>query len=137
MKTETYTHAVLIDPFNRFVSNIMIKAEPDGLVGCKAMYEIINCDLVNCVQLDRKVDCWVDDEGLYRIDQAYFKIDGRFLAGKAIILSNNQDGDSVKATVDAAEVSGHVEWVDSEKGSVVANDLLGEGFIVTEWDIPA
>lgn len=129
-----YSHAVLIDPFHRFVTDILLKTESDGSISCNTMYGIMDCQLVDVVQLSHLVDCWVDDEGLYRENQAYFKIDGRFLAGKAIILSSDLDGSSVEATVDATEVSQHVEWVDNEEGKVAASKLLIDGITITAWD---
>lgn len=93
--------AILIDPFAKSVSQIEIsKANVLG-----DLYAAMDCHLVDVVRYNN-LDVWVDDEGLMKDDQKFFKlVDGHQpLAGKAVILESDREGESIPTTVSVADV---------------------------------
>ena len=53
--------AVKIDPVNRSVTEINLKKNPNNTL--QELYEIIGCDLVELVQIDRDMVLICDEEG--------------------------------------------------------------------------
>lgn len=93
--------AILIDPF----SNSIKQVETPAVVGLKEMYKLLDCNMIEfCpTRLDNEDALIVDEEGLMKNDQAFFKFDGQAYAGKGLILGTTEDGDltSCRSDVDA------------------------------------
>jgi hypothetical protein len=84
--------AILIDPFTRTISD----AEYDG--NYETIYRLIDCECFDAVTINKNGETvWVDDEGLFKEDQAFFMIAGYPdpLAGKGLVLRTNRHGESV------------------------------------------
>ena len=81
--------AVKIDPISRTVTEINLKKNPNNTL--QELYEIIGCDLVELVQIDRDMVMVVDEEGKCKDVQGAFTFIGwgTVIAGTAIILGGN------------------------------------------------
>ena len=105
--------AVKIDPVNRSVTEINLKKNPNSTL--QELYEIIGCDLVELVQIDRDMVMVVDEEGKCKDVQGAFTFIGwgTVIAGTAIILGGS--GDRFKALPEnLASFEMMTEWVDPE-----------------------
>ena len=103
--------AVKIDPVSRTVTEINLKKNPNSTL--QELYEIIGCDLVELVQIDRDMVMVVDEEGKCKAVQGVFNFIGwgTVIAGTAVILG----GDSNKLKVlleNLASFQMMTEWVE-------------------------
>ena len=80
---------VKIDPVSRTVTEIDLKKNPNRTLD--ELYEIIGCDLVELVELDRDIIMVVDEEGKCKAAQGAFTFIGwgTVIAGTAIILGGD------------------------------------------------
>lgn len=88
-------------------------ALPDDF-GIKEMHEYIECDIVDAARLTDEIDIWVDDEGLLKpgnIILEYQLKDSKeeplLLAGNALFLSYNEEGESLGLTMEQLDWIGH------------------------------
>jgi len=105
--------AVKIDPVSRMVTEINLKKNPNSTL--QELYEIIGCDLVELVQIDRDMVLICDEEGKCKDVQGAFTFIGwgTVIAGTAIILGGS--GDRFKALPEnLASFQMMPEWVDPE-----------------------
>ena len=102
--------AVKIDPISRTVTEIKLKKNPNSTL--QELYEIIGCDLVELVQIDRDMVMVVDEEGKCKNVQGAFTFIGwgTIIAGTAIILGRS--GERFKALPEnLASFQMMTEWV--------------------------
>ena len=105
--------AVKIDPVSRTVTEINLKKNPNSIL--QELYEIIGCDLVELVELDRGIIMVVDEEGKCKAVQGAFTFIGwgTVIAGTAIILGG--DSNKLKALPEnLASFQMMTEWVEPE-----------------------
>ena len=103
--------AVKIDPISRTVTEINLKKNPNNTL--QELYEIIGCDLVELVELDRGIIMVVDEEGKCKAVQGAFTFIGwgTVIAGTAIILGG--DSNKLKALPEnLASFQMMTEWVE-------------------------
>ncbi|MBQ7402613.1 MAG: DUF3846 domain-containing protein [Lentisphaeria bacterium] len=103
--------AVKIDPVSRTVTEIDLKKNPNSIL--QELYEIIGCDLVVLVQIDRDMVLICDEEGKCKDVQGAFSFIGwgTVIAGTAIILGGS--GDRFKALPEnLASFEMITEWVE-------------------------
>lgn len=112
--------AILIDPFSRTVAEEYV--EP-GLSGIRTA---IGCDLVTAVPLRDGSDdvVYLDDEGLFAADQAWFALAGhpQPYAGKGLVLGTVGDGSDGPVAASVREVLAMVRWLDRAAVSRIAED---------------
>jgi hypothetical protein len=53
----------------------------------------------------------VDDNGLLNSHQAFFQLDGRTFAGRAVLIGNDDSEEDCQATASIEEVAALVQWV--------------------------
>ena len=102
--------AVKIDPISRTVTEIDLKKNPNNTL--QELYEIIGCNLVELVQIDRDMVMVVDEEGKCKAVQGAFTFIGwgTVIAGTAIILGGS--GERFKALPEnLASFKMMTEWV--------------------------
>ena len=97
----------VIDPFNKTVT----KVDWDG--NYQSIYGHIGADCFDTCRFTRdNRDCaFVDDEGLFKPDQAFFLI-GEYptpLAGKALVLGTDEAGDSISPQTFMTDLK--IRWV--------------------------
>ena len=103
--------AVKIDPVSRTVTEINLKKNPNRTF--EELYDIIGCDLVELVELDRGIIMVVDEEGKCKAVQGAFTFIGwgTVIAGTTIILGG--DSDKFKALPEnLASFQMMTEWVE-------------------------
>ena len=103
--------AVKIDPVNRSVTEINLKKNPNNTL--QELYEIIGCDLVELVQLDRSIVLVCDEEGRLKEVKGGFTFigSGLIIAETAIILGGS--GDHFKALPEnLASFQMMTEWIE-------------------------
>ena len=103
--------AVKIDPVSRTVTEINLKKNPNNTL--QELYEIISCDLVELVQIDRDMVMVVDEEGKCKDVKGAFTFIGwgTVIAGTAIILGGN--GNRFKTlTENLSSFQMMTEWVE-------------------------
>ena len=83
--------AFLIDPEKRTITEV----DYDG--HHKSIYKLIGADLFDTVRLSGSDVIFVDDEGLMKNPQHFFKLDGLTspLAGKGLVLGTNNRGENI------------------------------------------
>lgn len=103
--------AIKIDPVSRTVTEVDLKKNPNRTF--EELYEIIGCDLVELVELDRGIIMVVDEEGKCKAVRGAFTFIGwgTVIAGTAIILGGS--GDRFKALPEnLASFQMMTEWVE-------------------------
>lgn len=91
--------AILIDPFAKSFSEGEIEND------CfDTAYRLMDCDLVTILNVGDN-DLFVDEEGLYKRVQAYFRIGNtpRILCGKALLVGPRDDHDNSTDVVGTIE----------------------------------
>jgi hypothetical protein len=99
--------AILIDPFTRTISEVDYNGTGD-------IYTMIGCEIFTAVTINEYGDgLLVDDEGMFNPDQAFFKHKDypEPLAGKALVLGSDEEGDTVEPAVSLQETIRSVKWV--------------------------
>lgn len=92
---------VLIDPTAKTVTDVQIKKDTYKRIG-----EAIRCDTITCTSVSSQDDLWLDDEGLLTRPNphGYFKLGGHLFAGVGLILSHDDEGNSVSTRIPLALV---------------------------------
>ena len=104
--------AVKINPVSRTVTEINLKKNPNNTL--QELYEIIGCDLVEMVQIDRDMVMVVDENGKCKDVQGAFTFIGwgTVIAGTGIVLGGNSS--KLKALQEnLASFEMMTEWVDA------------------------
>ena len=104
--------AVKIDPVSRTVTEIDLKKSPNRTL--QELYEIIGCNLVELVQIDRDMVLICDEEGKCKDIQGAFTFIGwgTVIAGTGIVLGGNSS--RLKALQEnLASFEMMTEWVDA------------------------
>ena len=121
---------ILIDPFLKKVNTV--KVEND----LKDFYRHIGCSMVEIVNLTQYIDntyvqdIWVDEEGLLKNDQRFFKVHNLpfghhgVIAGKALMLKCGDEGGTESTTLDIHEVTPRISW-DFEHNAKIYNSETG------------
>ena len=97
--------AILINSFDESVSEVDYNGD------YKEIYNLIDCDTFDVVPLDHTNDMYVDDEGLLKNPNRYFKYGQQTLAGIGLILAHDDEGESVGTTLNSAEVFKNVKFL--------------------------
>lgn len=105
--------AFLIDPFERAITEV----EYSG--NYRDIYTLCQYDTFDVVTFNKHLDgVFVDDEGLFKPDQAFFSIADypQPLAGRGLVLGCDEEGASVAPTVTLEELE---ELVTFHRGVVL------------------
>lgn len=99
---------ILIDPENKTITEVQHDAD-----NYKDIYKLIDADCFDAVHLAKGDAIFVDDNGLYREPQHFFKWEGYHqpLAGKGLILGSDSEGETRSAKVSLATAKNLVSWV--------------------------
>ncbi len=99
--------AILIDAVNRTVTEIQIENE------LHAFYEKIGCRLIQMLDIGESHALCVDEEGKLRDWKAGFRLAGSStLAGNALIVGTNDDGNFTDCKAPLCLFSRNVEFID-------------------------
>lgn len=102
---------ILVNPFDETVKEAVYGGD------FREIYDLIGCRIFTVQMIDEDNDLYLDDEGLLYVDnsnegpQRYFKYKGLgTFAGKGLIMSHDDEGDSKATTLDLMEVSSMIEF---------------------------
>lgn len=116
-----FINGILIDPFQKKVTAVKV----DTAYALKSMYGLIGCSMVEVVGLIRPddifsdevaEDIWVDEEGLLKGDQRFFKISDLpfghhgVIAGRGLILQSDKEGGTISTSLSVEEVTPRISW---------------------------
>ena len=120
--------AILINPFEREITTV-IRSD-----NYKDIYNYLSTDdfSVNnfaVVHWDEFNDIFIDDEGLYVDDQAFFSIAGTrselVLAGKGLILGHDSEGDTTDTDLTLEEIRSAVTWKEPQDRPEIKFEISG------------
>ena len=120
--------AILINPFEREITTV-IRSD-----NYKDIYNYLSTDdfSVNnfaVVHWDEFNDIFIDDEGLYVDDQAFFSIAGTHselvLAGKGLILGHDGEGDTTDTDLTLEEIRSAVTWKEPQDRPEIKFEISG------------
>lgn len=122
--------AVLIDPVTKTV------AETDVVPGLSGIRNTIGSDVVTAVPLRDGSDdvVYLDDEGLFVSDQAYFGLIGhpQPYAGKGLVLGTAGGGEDGPATTSVRDILCMVRWLEREAVGRFADDGGLDWFLISD-----
>ena len=116
-----YLNGILIDPYPKKVTSVKV----DTTNTLKSMYDLIGCSMVEVVGLIRPddifsdevvEDIWVDEEGLLKGDQRFFKISDLpynhhgIIAGRGLILQSDKEGGTISTSLSVEEITPKISW---------------------------
>lgn len=105
--------AILIDPVEKKIEEIDVK---NGNKSLQEFYDIIGCDLVEMIYLDRNIVMVIDEEGRLKDIKGAFKFlgcDDLIIAGKAVVMGDkNHKFTALQELKQSFEMI--VEWVDPD-----------------------
>ena len=115
-----YLNAILIDPFLKRVTNVSIDSDKT----LSDMYKHIGCRVVEVVSFGDVNDLWVDEEGLLKRDQRFFKVSHLpfghhgVIAGRALLLKCGDNGGTESTTLNIEDVLPRISWDFSHNGKI-------------------
>ena len=77
----------------------------------EAMYNIIGCQIMEVVRIDRRNDLWIDEEGLLQNPQLlkfWFKGCHSPLTGNGLVCGFDGEGESISTTLSVEEIKRRV-----------------------------
>ena len=96
---------ILINPFDETIKEVEYTGD------YREIYSLIECTTFDCVRLTEIDDMYIDDEGLLINDQRYFSINGNNYAGKALLLSHDDEGETKATNSTLQEAKDMIQWL--------------------------
>ena len=132
-------NGLLIDPFLKKITNVKVKND------LKDFYRHLDCNMVEVVSFGDVNDLWVDEKGLLKRDQRFFKVHNLpfghhgVIAGKALMLRCGDNGGTDDCTHDIHEVTPRISWdfehngklYNSETGLFNHFEIIGNSIVKT------
>jgi hypothetical protein len=99
--------AILINPFDQTIK------ETEYTGDFREIYSLVDCRTFDCVRLTPHEDMYIDDEGLLINNQRYFRMleIGANYAGKALLLSHDDEGETKATNWTLQDVKDMIEWL--------------------------
>ena len=107
-----YMTGILIDPYLKKLTNVNVGTDNT----LQDMYKHIGCSMVEVVSFGDVNDLWVDEEGLLKRDQRFFKVSNLpfghhgVIVGRALLLKCGDNGGTEDCTLDIHEVTPRISW---------------------------
>jgi hypothetical protein len=95
---------ILINPIDQTIKQVVYSGN------FKEIYDLIDCRTFDVVRLNNRDDMFVDDEGLL-MDNRYFTIGNKNYAGRALILSHDDTGDTIGTELTVQDMESVVQWL--------------------------
>ena len=79
---------ILINPFDTTIKEVVYTGD------YREIYDLVDCTTFDCVRIYEAQDMYIDDEGLFKNNQRYFRMVeiGANYGGKALLLSHDEIG---------------------------------------------
>jgi len=103
MKKPNEIRVIVIDSENQMIVERVIRNE------LKEFQNLVG-GLIDAVRLDEKNILWVNDEGLLRSENYFFRWNGRLLAGSGVIASDDGKGETVSTTMTESEAKSKIDF---------------------------
>ena len=119
-----YLNGILIDPYLKKVTNVKVKND------LKDFYRHLDCSMVEVVSFGDVNDLWVDEEGLLKRDQRFFKVSDLpfghhgVIVGRALLLKCGDTGGCESTTLSIEDVLPRISW-DFEHNGKIYNSETG------------
>jgi hypothetical protein len=101
--------AFLINPFDKTVSEVDYSGD------YKDIYKLINAELFDVVYIDGNNAIYVDDEGLFKNEQAFFQVGYAMLAGYGLVLGTDDEGESISPAISLKDLAKKVTFLSKEE----------------------
>ena len=96
---------ILINPFDETIKEVIYTGD------FREIYDLVDCTTFDVVNIYDTQDMYVDDEGLLINNQRFFSINGRNYAGKGLLLSHDDEGETTSTNLDLQMVQDMIEWL--------------------------
>ena len=103
---------ILIDPFEKKVTSV--KVDTTNIL--KSMYNLIGCSMVEVVSFGDVNHLWVDEAGLLKRTQRFFKVSNLpfghhgVIVGRALLLKCGDEGGCESTTLSIEDVLPRISW---------------------------
>ena len=101
-------NCILIDVQNETIENVLIGE------GIQPIYDVLKCEMFECVHIDYVNTIYVDEEGLLTLtpNSKFFSYDGHQpFAGNGLIMgTDGNTGESIDTTISVEEVKSKVRF---------------------------
>ena len=94
--------AILIDPINETITEIDHKGD---------IAKTIDTRMIECVAIDKQDDIWIDEEGLLKGSNYFYKYKDIMLCGKSLVLSVDEMGESKKCNHTLEEIKKDIIFI--------------------------
>ena len=107
-----YLNAILLDPYVKKLTKVNVGTDNT----LQDMYKHIGCNLVEVVSFGDVNDLWVDEEGLLKRDQSFFKVSNLpfghhgVIVGRALLLKCGDSGGCESTTLSIEDVLPRISW---------------------------
>ena len=101
--------AYLIDPFEKSINEVEYSGDYQDI------YKLINADLFDVAYIDDGIGVFVDDEGLYKPNQAFFQVGYAMLAGYGLVLGTDDEGESISPNISLKDLAKKVTFLSREE----------------------
>ena len=115
-----YMTGILIDPYLKKVTNVNVGTDNT----LQDMYKHIGCSMVEVVSFGDDNDLWVDEEGLLKSHQRFFKVHNLpfghhgVIVGRALLLKCGDSGGCESTPLSIEDVLPRISWDFSHNGKV-------------------
>ena len=98
---------ILINPFDTTIKEVVYTGD------YREIYDLVDCTTFDCVRIYETQDMYIDDEGLFKNNQRYFRMVeiGANYGGKALLLSHDDEGETTSTNLDLQMVQDMIEWL--------------------------
>lgn len=101
--------AYLIDPFEKSINEVEYSGD------YKDIYKLIHADLFDVVYIDDGIGVFVDDEGLFKDNQAFFQVGYAMLAGYGLVLGTDDEGESISPNISLKDLAKKIKFLTREE----------------------
>jgi hypothetical protein len=97
--------AFLINPFDKTVSEVDYSGDYQDI------YKLIDAELFEVVYIDGNNAIYVDEEGLFKNEQAFFQVGYAMLAGRGLVLGTDDEGESISPAISLKDLAKKVTFL--------------------------
>jgi hypothetical protein len=101
--------AFLIDPFEKSINEVDYSGDYQDI------YKLIDAELFDVVYIDGNNCIYVDDEGLFKNEQAFFQVGYAMLAGYGLVLGTDDEGNSISPEIALEDLRKQVTFLSREE----------------------
>jgi len=109
---KTFDKAVFIDVQNQSITEVEVPREER----LKALYNQLDCTMVQRTTIDPDHDLIIDEEGLFKEDNPSFAMGGYLFVGNALIMGvNPEEGEWIDHDIDIERLKGAILYPNEEE----------------------